>query len=83
MADNTCASQHLIQTDFRKTVVYVNYDWHFPRAFAREQHQEGHLPSASAETEPCAAAAANFQHPPRWVNEALCAPRKLTEQVFK
>ena len=37
-------------------------NWHFPRAFASEQQQEGHLPSASAETEPCAAAAADCQH---------------------
>ena len=30
-----------------------------------QQQQQGHLPSASAETEACAAAAADLQHPPR------------------
>ena len=46
-------------------------NWHFPRAFASEQQQEGHLPAASAETEPCAAAAANFQHLLRWVEHSV------------
>ena len=34
---------------------------------ATEQQQQGHLSPASAETEPCAAAAADLQHPLRGV----------------
>ena len=34
---------------------------------ATEQQPEVHLPSASAETEPCAAAAADLQHAPKGV----------------
>ena len=47
--------------------------------------QRGHLPSASAETEPCATAAVDLQHPLRKFrveNGALNAPEKLMEQVF-
>ena len=36
-------------------------NWHLPRALPAAEHQ-GHLPPASAETEPCAAAAADLQH---------------------
>ena len=46
----------------------------------------GHLPSASAETDSCAAAAAELQHSPkefRVESEALCALGKLVEQVFR
>ena len=39
-------------------------NWHLPRALPMIE-QQGHLPSASAETEPCAAAAADLQHPLR------------------
>ena len=31
------------------------------------EQQQGHLPSASVEIEPCAAAAANLQHPLRGI----------------
>ena len=61
--------------------------WHLPRALpGTEQQQQGHLPSASAETEPCAAAPADPQHALRGTqveSEALWAPWKLVEQVFR
>lgn len=44
---------------------------------------QGHLPSASLETEPCAAA--DLQHSPREFrvkSEALYAPGKLVEEDF-
>ena len=50
------------------------YREHLPET---KQQQQGHLPSASAEIEPCAAAAVDLQHPLRviWVeSEALHAP---------
>ena len=46
---------------------------------------QGHLPSASAEIDPCAAAAVELQHPPkefRVESEAPCALGKLVEQAF-
>ena len=46
---------------------------------------QGHLPSASAEIDPWAAAAVELQHPPkefRVEREALCVLGKLVEQVF-
>ena len=45
----------------------------------------GPLPSASAETEPCAAAAVDIPTPPgssEW-SEALCARGNLVGQVFR
>ena len=50
------------------------------------EQQEEHLPSASAETEPCAAAAVDLQRPRREFgveSEALCVPGKLVEWVFR
>ena len=50
------------------------------------EQQQGHLPSASAKIEPCAAAGADLQHPLRGAqveNGALCAPGKLVQQVFR
>jgi len=38
-------------------------NWHLPRALSMTE-QQGHLPSAFAETEPCAAAATDLQHLP-------------------
>ena len=49
------------------------------------EQQQGCLPSASVEIEPCVTAAVDLQHAPRKLrveNEALCAPGKLVEQVF-
>ena len=45
--------------------------------------EQGQSPFASAEIEPCGAAAADFTSPGSsgW-NEALCAPGNLAEQVF-
>ena len=37
-------------------------NWHLPRALPTTE-QQGHLPSASAEIEPCTAAAAGLKHP--------------------
>lgn len=39
-------------------------NWHLPGALSVTE-QQGHLPAAFAETEPCAAAAVDLQHPPR------------------
>ena len=39
-------------------------NWQLPRALSMTE-QQGHLPSAFAETEPCAAAAVDLQHPLR------------------
>ena len=46
------------------------------------QQQQGHLPYASAEIEPCAAAAAELRYLGgefRVEREVLCAPGKLVE----
>ena len=48
--------------------------------------KQRHLPSASAETEPYAAAAADLQRPLRGIrvkSETLCAPGKLVGKVFR
>ena len=37
-------------------------NWHWPKALPLTE-QQGHLPSASAEIEPCATAAVDLQHP--------------------
>ena len=62
----------------------VNYKLALTRAFATTT--QGHLPSASVETEPYAAAAADLQRPLRGIqvkSEALCAPGKLVRKVFR
>ena len=44
------------------TLVLVSTtNWHFPRALPTTE-QQGHLPSASVEIEPCATAAVDLQH---------------------
>ena len=52
--------------------------WHYPRALPTTE-QQGHLPSAPVETEPCAAA---LQHPLREFREAPWAPGNLVGPVF-
>ena len=58
-------------------------NWHWPRASPTTE-QQGHLPTASAETEPCAAELLTFNT--HWGSsgwrEALCAPGNLVAQVF-
>ena len=47
--------------------------------------EQGRLPSASVETEPCTAAPVDLRHPLREfrVETALCAPANLVGQVFR
>ena len=61
----------------------VNDKWHLLRALPVTE-QQGQSPFASAEIEPCGAAAADFTSPGSsgW-NEALRAPGNLAEQVFR
>lgn len=62
----------------------VSYKLALTRAFATTKQR--HLPSASAETDPYAAAAADLQRPLRGIrvkSETLCAPGKLVGKVFR
>ena len=54
--------------------------WQEPRAVAASA--QGHLPPASVEIEPCAAAAVDLQHPLRKF-KVECAPGNLVGQVFR
>ena len=58
-------------------------NWHLPRALPATE--QGHLPSAFVETEPCAALAVDLQQPLREFRGAwgLCAPGNLVGQVFR
>ena len=50
------------------------------------QQQQGHLPSASVEMEPCSAAAADHQHPLEGIQGeewGTLFPGELVEQVFR
>ena len=44
-------------------------NWHLPRALPMTEQR--HLPSASAETEPCAAAAVDLQHPLEGIQDGV------------
>ena len=64
----------------------VCQNWHLPRALPATE-QQGHLPSASTETEACAAADTRLQ--PQPLPEGVqgggrrSAPGNLVEQVFR
>ena len=64
--------------------VVSTINWHLPRSLPVTK-QQGHLPSASAEVEPCAAAAVDLQLPLREFRAewgTLCS-RNLMGQVFR
>ena len=74
--------EHLYQEVKRCSVSTTNCL--LPRALPVTEHQ-GHLPSALAETEPCATATVDLQHPLREFTAesgTLCF-RDLVEQVFR